>query len=71
MAGNGNLSQVGSQLGLGACINLNPGTIAVSARAMATAVEAILGAVHQDGGDAALARVMADIGLTHEFLAPS
>jgi len=35
---------------------------------MATTVEAILGAAHIDGGDAALAQVMQSLGLTHDLL---
>jgi len=35
---------------------------------MATTVEAILGAAHVDGGDAALAQVMQSLGLTHDLL---
>ena len=35
---------------------------------MATSVEAILGAVHLDGGDHALASVMTELGLTSDLL---
>lgn len=35
---------------------------------MATTVEAILGAVHWDGGDEALGQVMERLGLTHSLL---
>jgi hypothetical protein len=35
---------------------------------MATTLEAILGAVHLDGGDIALAQVMDHLGLTHPLL---
>jgi hypothetical protein len=35
---------------------------------MSTTIEAILGAVHLDGGDNALSAAMANIGLTHELL---
>jgi ribonuclease-3 len=35
---------------------------------MSTAVEAILGAVHLDGGDQALASVMTHLGLTSDLL---
>jgi hypothetical protein len=35
---------------------------------MATTLEAILGAVHLDGGDTALTAVMQRLGLTHELL---
>jgi ribonuclease-3 len=35
---------------------------------MATTVEAILGAVHLDSGDSALARVLQSLGLTHPLL---
>ena len=40
----------------------------MSDKTMATTVEAILGAVHVDGGDAALGMVMAKLGLTHTLL---
>lgn len=55
-------------MGLDQCINLNPGTDRVSQDMMATTIEAILGAVHLDGGDDALASVMARLGLTSELL---
>lgn len=36
---------------------------------MSTVVEAIIGAVHQDGGEAAVATVLGQLGLLrHEFL---
>jgi hypothetical protein len=35
---------------------------------MAATVEAILGAVHCDGGDQALGQVMETLGLTHDLL---
>jgi hypothetical protein len=38
---------------------------------MATTVEAILGAVHLDGGDQALASVMIKLGLTSDLLVTS
>jgi dsRNA-specific ribonuclease len=37
-------------------------------KTMATAVEAVLGAVHSDGGGNALLAVLAVLGLTHVFL---
>lgn len=66
--GNDNLARVGYGLGLDQCLNLNPGTVSVSPAMMATTVEAILGAVHLDGGDTALTMVMENLGLTHELL---
>jgi len=66
--GNSNLSTVGFAHNLDRCVNLNPGTLTVSAKTMATTIQAILGAVHVDGGDAALAQVMASLGLTHALL---
>ena len=68
VASNANLDRVGRQFGLNACVNLNAGTVSVSAATMATTVEAILGAVHLDGGEEALAAVMERLGLTHELL---
>jgi len=65
---NKNLAQVGEQHGLGKCINVNGGTLVVSAGMIATAVEAILGAVHKDGGHDALAGVMDRLGLTGHAL---
>ena len=67
---NPNLSDVGFTHGLERCVILNPGTFTVSGKTMATTVEAILGAVHIDGGDAALEHVMAHLGLHHELLNP-
>ncbi|SPN98714.1 uncharacterized protein DNG_01758 [Cephalotrichum gorgonifer] len=68
---NDNLARVGSDLGLCECIVLNNGTTTPSSKMTATAVEAILGAVHRDGGDASLAKVMGRLGLTqHALLSP-
>lgn len=66
--GNTNLAAVGFRAGLDACVHLNPGTNNVSNKTMATTIEAILGAVHRDGGDAALEKVMERLGLTHALL---
>lgn len=44
--------------GLDRCITKDHGTPAVSKKMMAVSVEALLGAVHLDGGDDALARMM-------------
>ncbi|KAJ6784562.1 hypothetical protein PWT90_09372 [Aphanocladium album] len=60
---NDHLAQVGFTLGLNRNINKDTGTTSVSKKMMATAVEAILGAVHLDGGDVALRRVMAQLRL--------
>jgi ribonuclease III len=60
---NANLAAIGLRHNLNRCVHLNPGTTAVSDKTMATTVEAILGAVHVDGGDAALGLVMAKLGL--------
>ncbi|RYP68737.1 hypothetical protein DL771_006467 [Monosporascus sp. 5C6A] len=66
--GNKNLSQVGEEHGLDKCINVNSGTIAVSPGMIATAVQALLGAVHKDGGHDALVGVMDRLGLTEHAL---
>lgn len=65
IACNANLDQAGREQGLEKYIILNPGTTVVSARTMATTVEAILGALLKDsGGDlAALKRAKAVFGL--------
>lgn len=68
---NENLARVGFQTGLDRCLNLNPGTAVISQSMMATTVEAILGAVHLDGGDQALASVMINLGLTSDLLVMS
>ncbi|KAH8694870.1 hypothetical protein BGW36DRAFT_462567 [Talaromyces proteolyticus] len=65
---NENLTRVGFQNGLDRCLTLNRGLSTVSPRMMATAVEAILGAVHRDGGDTALATVMDRLGLRSDLL---
>ena len=63
--GNSRLGSAGLDHGLKPCVVLNPGTADVSAKTMATTVEAILGAAHIDGGDAALAQVTESLDLTH------
>ncbi|EXL66158.1 hypothetical protein FOPG_17648 [Fusarium oxysporum f. sp. conglutinans race 2 54008] len=65
---NENLARVGMEYGLHACINVNGGTVQVTPGMVATAVEAILGAVERDGGHDTLARVMAHLGLTQHAL---
>ena len=65
---NDNLTGVGVARGLDDCVMLNPGTTQVSSNTMATTVQAILGAVHVDDGDVALARVMVTLGLIHDLL---
>ena len=42
---------------------MNHGTVQVSNKMMATAVEALLGAIELDGGDEALAGVMEHLGI--------
>ncbi|RBA20587.1 hypothetical protein FPRO05_08034 [Fusarium proliferatum] len=65
---NDKLTSVGRERGLHKCINMNGGTTRVSSGMVATAVEAILGAVEMDGGRDALARVMKHLGLTEHAL---
>ena len=68
---NMNLSKVGFQCHLNDCVILNPGTVSVSQKTMATTMEAIFGAVFKDGGADALDAVLVKVGLTdHEFLRP-
>lgn len=52
------LAEIGFTLGLDKYVNMDAGTTVVSKKMMATAVEALLGAVHLDGGDEALRRVL-------------
>ncbi|PCD21367.1 hypothetical protein AU210_016332 [Fusarium oxysporum f. sp. radicis-cucumerinum] len=65
---NENPARVGMGHGLDTCINVNGGTVRVTPGMVATAVEAILGAVERDGGHDTLARVMAHLGLTQHTL---
>jgi hypothetical protein len=57
--------------GLNDCIILHGGTPLVSTKMMATALEAIMGAVHMDGGVDALAGVMSRLGLVQHPLLPT
>ncbi|KAM0079882.1 hypothetical protein ACKRZS_007967 [Fusarium odoratissimum] len=68
---NDNLARVGRGHGLHKCINMKGGTTRVSSGMVATAVEAILGAVENDGGRDALAWVMKHLGLTEHALLES
>ncbi|KAK4078892.1 hypothetical protein Purlil1_11830 [Purpureocillium lilacinum] len=65
---NARLAEVGFRHGFDNCIVPNPGTVNISTAMMATAMEAIMGAVFLDGGGEALDRVMARLGLTHPLL---
>ncbi|KAF4945266.1 hypothetical protein FGADI_12086 [Fusarium gaditjirri] len=65
---NDNLARVGRGHGLHMCVNMNRGTTRVNPGMVATAVEAILGAVEIDGGRDALVRVMKHLGLTEHAL---
>ena len=68
--GNRNLTDVGSRHGLDKCLILNPGTSTTSPNMIATAVEAILGAVRRDGGEDKMAAVMVRLGLNKHALLP-
>lgn len=52
------------------CIILNPGTETVSEKTMATTVEALIGAVFCDGGEAALGTLLNHLQLDHEYFRP-
>lgn len=68
MLSNDNLAQRGYTLGVDACVFCNVGTV-VSAKMVATTLEAIIGAVYQDGGDDSVHRVMNHLGFAeHYFL---
>lgn len=51
-------------------IVLNGGTFTPSPKMIATAIAAILGAVHRDDGAGSLAQVMDRLALTHVLLLP-
>lgn len=65
---NANLASVGRAHGLGGCIVLNPGTTVVTDKMIATAMEAIIGAVSLDGGSNAVNRLLNALDLSHNLL---
>ncbi|KAJ4360667.1 uncharacterized protein N0V89_001233 [Didymosphaeria variabile] len=66
---NGSLASLGNLLGLAVTIIAAPGHEGMPGTVMmATAMEAILGAVYEDGGDAAVRHVMAHIGLNQQVV---
>lgn len=67
MLSNGNLARRGQDLGIGTCVFCNEGTV-VSAKMIASTLEAIVGAVYLDGGDAAVSLVIEHLGLTNHRL---
>jgi ribonuclease-3 len=67
MLSNDNLAQRGYSLGVGSCVFCNEGTT-VSAKMVAGTLQAIVGAVHQDGGDDAVLRVIEHLGFTQHPL---
>jgi ribonuclease-3 len=67
--GNAALAMLGRGLGLNACVIANPGSLVVSDKMVATAVEAVLGAVYLDGGEEEMERVMRGLGFDqHQYL---
>lgn len=60
---NDKLAQRGYSLGINACVFCNQGTV-VSAKMVASTLEAIVGAVYHDGGDDAVLRVIDHLGFT-------
>jgi len=60
-AGNAALLLLGQKFQLDRCVICNGGTTKVSDKMVATAVEAVLGAVYLDGGEAALEIVMKEL----------
>jgi ribonuclease-3 len=66
---NDNLARVGFEKKLDTYVRYNGRTPLVSPKLMATTVGALLGAVHLDGGDHALEKVMKELGLIkHDYL---
>ncbi|CRG83658.1 hypothetical protein PISL3812_01013 [Talaromyces islandicus] len=68
-----NLARIGLEIDLNSCANMKlvgkPALLSESQVLMARTIEAILGAVHLDGGDAALEKAMEELGLiTRDFL---
>ncbi|KAK5947236.1 hypothetical protein PMZ80_001384 [Knufia obscura] len=64
------LSEVGAGIGLESCIILNDGTVKVFEKAMASTVEALIGAVFCDAGETAFKKLPETLGLDHEYLQP-
>lgn len=64
------LSEVGAGIGLESCIILNDGTVKVFEKAMASTVEALIGAVFCDAGETAFKKLLETLGLDHEYLQP-
>lgn len=63
------LAQQGSHLNLTTCILPNPGNPTISAKMLATTLEALVGAVFADGGDPAVQTLVKDFTLlTHPLL---
>ncbi|KAH7135180.1 ribonuclease III domain-containing protein [Dendryphion nanum] len=72
LTANKSLAKRGRELGIDSCILRNDGTSTVSDMMVATTIEAVIGAVDQDGGEGAVQKVMNKIGLTsHPLLVKS
>jgi dsRNA-specific ribonuclease len=61
VASNASLNAIGVKFGLIHCINMNPGMTHPSAAMVATMIEALLDAVHLDGGNDALDALVAKL----------
>ncbi|KAF2260026.1 ribonuclease III [Lojkania enalia] len=65
---NANLGSVGGMLGLDKCALLNQGTVYIGTKKIADIVEALIGAVMQDGDLAAAEKVIKTLGLVPQEL---
>lgn len=68
VATNDELARLGRLHGLDTLVVCNPGTVSVSPRMLATAVEAVFGAVYLDGGPGALDKVINLLGISHALV---
>lgn len=64
---NESLAEIGFSNGLDTYVTRNNSTISISKKMIATAMEAVLGAVHLDGGDDTLAPVTEHLRIVNPF----
>ncbi|KAF2844648.1 ribonuclease III [Plenodomus tracheiphilus IPT5] len=65
---NDTLAARGFNLGLDTCVITNAGNSGVSSKMMSTTVEAVIGAIYEDGGDDAVHLVLTNMGFFQHAL---